>query len=86
MGRFNRISFGSQAIITAVAVVDPVALRPRLSPGLPFSVIQIYQVLQLYLSTQADTTIRPITAVLTTAAKQIKTWVPPSLLFDMRSL
>ena len=30
-------NLGNQAIIMAFAIVDPLALRPRLSPGLPFT-------------------------------------------------
>ena len=32
-----RVVFGGLAIVAACAAVDPLALRPRLSPGLPLS-------------------------------------------------
>jgi hypothetical protein len=34
---YSRIVFGNLAIMAAPAALDPMALRPRLSPGLPLS-------------------------------------------------
>gem|GEM_PF-4270232 len=35
----NKMNFGGLAIMVTCVTLDPLALRPRLSPGLPFSVV-----------------------------------------------
>ena len=38
------VAFGSQVIIMVLAILDPVALRPRFSPSLPFDLFMFYTI------------------------------------------
>jgi len=46
MGLCNLIIFGGLAIMVTCVTLDPLALRPRVSPGLPLSCDKVEQDLE----------------------------------------